>query len=142
MFRLKDRLLLCRQAWASTTEEKREKKRLVRKVMLRFRNMHMSQCFTHWSGKIREMRKHQQDQAYQQQQASLQACLARLDPDGDGVVDQDEFTRWAKEQALRVELWEQKLDSAFVELRERVDETVNQVRRKILLMYILRLGNV
>eukprot|EP01045_Picozoa_sp_COSAG04_P022983 COSAG04_NODE_2669_length_3757_cov_4.647348_11_plen_61_part_01 len=43
-----------RQAWASTTEEKREKKRLVRKVMLRFRNMHMSQCFTHWSGKIRE----------------------------------------------------------------------------------------
>ena len=50
---------------------------------------------------VREAQKQRQQEAFQEQQASLHAVLARLDPDGDGVVDQNEFTEWAQIQALR-----------------------------------------
>ena len=52
--------------------------------------------------------------------------LSRLDPDGDGVVTEDEFTQWAKEQALRVQHWEQRLEDVLSELSEQVEKSVDQ----------------
>jgi len=78
----------------------------------------MNSAFASWSGAARSARKHKQQQAWQAQEQAIQNVLSRLDPDGDGVVDQDEFTSWAKEQALRAELMAKQVDGALAELRE------------------------
>ena len=91
----------CFEAWATKTAESLRQKELVRKVMRRFRNIHLSQCYNQWAGAVRAAVKQRQQELWDQQQASLQQVLSRLDPDGDGVVDQDEFTTWAQQQAVR-----------------------------------------
>ena len=58
-------------------------------------------CSAQWAGAVRAAVKQRQQELWDQQQASLQQVLSRLDPDGDGVVDQDEFTTWAQQQAVR-----------------------------------------
>ena len=45
---------------------------------------------------------------------------------GDGVVTEDEFTAWAKEQALRVQVWERRLEDVMSELDEQVEKAVDQ----------------
>jgi EAL domain-containing protein (putative c-di-GMP-specific phosphodiesterase class I) len=45
---------------------------------------------------------------------------------GDGVVTEDEFTAWAKEQALRVELWERQLEDVLSKLSAQVEQSVDQ----------------
>ena len=43
---------------------------------------------------------------------------------GDGVVTEDEFSSWAQEQAVRVQLWEQRLEDVLSELSEQVEKSV------------------
>ena len=45
---------------------------------------------------------------------------------GDGVVTEDKFTAWAKEQALRVELWERQLEDVLSKLSAQVEQSVDQ----------------
>ena len=45
---------------------------------------------------------------------------------GDGVVTEDEFSSWAQEQAVRVQLWEQRLEDVLSELSEQVEKSVDQ----------------
>ena len=51
---------------------------------------------------------------------SMVACA------GDGVVTEDEFTAWAKEQALRVQVWERRLEDVMSDLDEQVEKAVDQ----------------
>eukprot|EP01045_Picozoa_sp_COSAG04_P035774 COSAG04_NODE_8407_length_980_cov_1.959137_1_plen_148_part_00 len=83
-------------------------------------------CSAQWAGAVRAAVKQRQQELWDQQQASLQQVLSRLDPDGDGVVDQDEFTTWAQQQAVRVELWERQIGSAMAELQAKVESAVDQ----------------
>ena len=45
---------------------------------------------------------------------------------GDGVVTEDEFTSWAKEQAVRVQVWERRLEDVMSDLSEQVERSVDQ----------------
>lgn len=45
---------------------------------------------------------------------------------GDGVVTADEFTVWAKEQAVRVQHLERRVEGALSELSEQVEKSVDQ----------------
>ena len=116
----------CFQTWSEKAAESRRQKQLTRQAAARFRNAYMVRCYNHWAGVVREAQKQRQQEAFQEQQASLHAVLARLDPDGDGVVDQNEFTEWAQIQALRVESWEKRLDSALSEGREQLEQGADQ----------------
>eukprot|EP01046_Picozoa_sp_COSAG06_P019866 COSAG06_NODE_1432_length_9478_cov_5.092014_4_plen_49_part_00 len=42
------------------------------------------------------------------------------------MVTEDEFTAWAKEQALRVELWERQLEDVLSKLSAQVEQSVDQ----------------
>eukprot|EP01046_Picozoa_sp_COSAG06_P019867 COSAG06_NODE_1432_length_9478_cov_5.092014_5_plen_320_part_00 len=116
-------------AWTKATSDSTRKRKMARQAINRFKNTWMSQCFNQWAGAVRSARKKKQEAILEEQTTKLQAVLARLDPDGDGVVDQDEFTEWAQIQALRVEAWERKLTAAMSELdtlTDRVESSVDQ----------------
>ena len=42
------------------------------------------------------------------------------------MVTEDEFSSWAQEQAVRVQLWEQRLEDVLSELSEQVEKSVDQ----------------
>ena len=113
-------------AWHTMAKTRKGERLVARKVMKRMTNLNLSGCFGTWAGAVRALRNAKAQDLYNSQQKAIQDCLARLDPDRDGVVDQDEFTSWAHEQALRVELWEKRLEEALGELTRKVDQAVDE----------------
>lgn len=99
----------CMSAWRRYVARTKRETQITRKVITFLRNRNMGGCFAQWAGAVRASVKQKQQDAYSKQSQALQQVLSRLDPDGDGVVDQDEFTSWAKEQAMRVEMMEQQV---------------------------------
>jgi hypothetical protein len=116
----------CFFQWADTAAGKAEQKALVRKVAMRIKNMGLSQCFGHWAGMAREAKKQKRDKAWARQQDSLNVVMARLDPGGDGVVDKVEFTTWAQQQAVMIEMWQQQVQDVLVEMNENTASHVSK----------------
>ena len=113
-------------AWHTNTVERVRRQNLARRAIGRIRNVCMVAAFARWAGAVRSARKKRHDTQLEEQALQLQQVLSRLDPDGDGVVTEDEFTQWAKEQALRVQHWEQRLEDVLSELSEQVEKSVDQ----------------
>ena len=94
-------------------------------------NRHIAQCFGQWAGTVRESKRQLHDEAWARHQQALNEVIARLDPDGDGVVDKDEFTEWAKSQALQMEMWKSQMAKSLSELDERTEELNEQAAEHV-----------
>jgi hypothetical protein len=121
----------CMEAWKQTVAEAKHQRRLIRKVAQRFQNRHLSQCYGRWASQVRASQRQRQLDAAAEQRQFMSTVMARLDPDGDGVVDKDEFTEWAKGQAFRVESWKQELDGAMSALTQEMHGAAQRLTERV-----------
>ena len=50
---------------------------------------------------------------------------------GDGVVTEDEFTTWAKEQAVRVQVWERRLEDVMSQWDVRLEDVMSELSEQV-----------